>query len=72
MTNFSEDDEVINVQMPKGDYKVLREMIKDRKNQSWVWKKLTTFSLTLSGVIASWIFLGESIIDALRELINNE
>jgi hypothetical protein len=65
MTNFSEDDEVINVQMPKGDYKVLREMIKDRKNQSWVWKKLTTFSLTLSGVIASWIFLGESIIDAL-------
>jgi hypothetical protein len=31
MTNFSEDDEVINVQMPKGDYKVLREMIKDRR-----------------------------------------
>lgn len=68
-THKAEDDEVIVVTMPRGDYKIMRELIKDRKSSSFIWGKLKTFSLTISGVIAAWIFLGESFVAVLKGLI---
>lgn len=63
------DDEIINVTMPRGDYNIMRAMIKDRKSTSFVMNKIKTFSLTLSGVLAAWYFLGEKLLLTLKGLV---
>lgn len=63
------DDEVITVKMPRGDYKIMREMIKDRKSTSFVINKVKVFSLTLSGVVASWWLLGDKILSLLKRAL---
>lgn len=62
-------DVVIVVTMPKGDYEIMKEMIKDRKGSTFVWNKIKTFSLTISGVIAAWLFLGDTFIKVLKGVI---
>lgn len=62
------DDEVINVQMPLGDYKVMRDMIEDRKSTSFVLRKVKVYSIAISGVIAAWFLIGDKVILALRGL----
>ena len=60
--NENKDDEVITVKMPRGDYNVMRDMIKDRKSTNFVLGKVKVYSLAISGVAASWFFLGDKII----------
>lgn len=63
------DDEVITVTMPRGDYKIMREMIRDRKSTSFVMNKVKVFSLTLSGVVAAWWMLGEKFLEFLKKAL---
>jgi len=67
--NYDNKDEVIVVKMPRGDYEVMREMIRDRKSSTHVVGKLKTFSLTLSGVIAAWFFLGDKLLSGVKNLL---
>lgn len=64
-----EDDEVIDVRMPRSDYKIMREMIADRKSTNYVMRRVKNFSLWLSGVIAAWFFLGDKIITLMKKLL---
>jgi hypothetical protein len=67
--DYDNKDEVIDVRMPRGDYEVMREIIKDRKSSSYVVGKAKTFILTLSGVVAAWFFLGEKFINGLKSIL---
>ena len=71
MTNKNDDEEIV-VEMPRGDYNIMREMIKDRKTSTFVVNKVKSFSLYLSGVLASWFFLGDSLIQGLKKLVGVE
>lgn len=69
MVDFEDKDEVIDVRMPRGDYEIMREIIKDRKSSSYVVGKAKTFILTMSGVVAAWFFLGEKLITGIKSLL---
>lgn len=62
-------DEVITVTMPRGDYLIMREIIKDRKSVSHMRGKMKTFSLALGGVVGAWWLLGEKFLMTIRHLI---
>ena len=68
-THRDEGDTVIVVTMSKGDYLIMKDMIKDRKSTSYVWNKIKMFSLTLSGVIAAWMLIGDKLTVILRKLL---
>lgn len=63
------DDEIITVRMPRGDYRVMRDLIKERKSFSYVRKKLQTFSLSFAAVVVAWMTMGDHALNGLKRLL---
>lgn len=59
------EDALITVVLSLRDYKILREILEDRKSTTRFIGKWKTFVLALSGTVAAFYFLGEKILKAI-------
>lgn len=67
MTDEFKDDEVINVSMPRKDYKMLREMIERERTYSWLKNYLRSLWVwAFAGGVLVMIALGDRISEFLQ------
>lgn len=66
MTDQNEDDELVTVVMPRGEYKLMRKLIKDYAATTRFLKIVKTFTFVFCGVLAAWLSFGEKLLSSIK------
>lgn len=62
----NEDDKLIIVEMPLGEYKIMRKLIKDYAAVGRFWSIMKMFTFFVVGVLAAWLSFGEKVIAFIK------
>lgn len=61
VSSTSEEDEIVAVTLPLRDYKIMRELIEERRSLNWLGKWFKHFLLVAAGGFIALMTFGDSI-----------
>jgi hypothetical protein len=65
----TDDDEVINVTLPLGDYEVMRDMIERQKSLNWLGKYVRTVLFVFAGGVLTLVMFYDTIVGIFKKVL---